>query len=185
MKFTEYLLETEKVTGPKTPVKETDEKKKQRLMRAKDLTKEEEVFLAQFSVLPPEWKFSGVTFDFTYHGRARAVQRAGHRDLDAWKVILRRMMYHIKDNKIRRGGFVFWSKSINQSTVIEVRDSGKTLQVVSVMPYSVTARLPKTAVAKGQELVLIERLMITDETHELLEECQNLGLEIEDIFIID
>lgn len=185
MKFTEYLLETEKVTGPKTPAKETDEKKKQRLMRAKDLTKEEEVFLAQFSVFPSEWKVSGVTFEFTYHGRARAVQRAGHRDLDAWKVILRRMMYHIKDNKIRRGGFVFWSKSINQSTVIEVKDNGKTLQMVSVMPYTSNPRLSKTAETKGQELVLIERLMITDETHMLLEECHAMGLEVEDIFIID
>lgn len=167
-----------------------DQKKFDALTRKYELSKDEESFLAKHSNLPVNMTFgSGWKGQVSVHAQARAVQRRHDIDAALWKEIGRKMVKHVEANKIKSGKWMFHSKGMNQSVVAAVK--GRTISFITVMPQGTNGRISKKQLDDGQQLammesMLIEALMLEPHYEWALDECfAETGEELDGIQVIE
>lgn len=120
-------------------------------------SKYEEKQLAEKSSLNKKLMFRDWLINPTIHACAQAHLRRPDFDINDWKIIHSRMMAYIINNVGQiKGDYVFFSKSLNQGYVVEIINSKKRINIVTVLPKG------RSQPKNNTEKVIIENRVIID-----------------------
>lgn len=147
-----------------------------------DFSKEQELELSKRSKLPSKMEIDGYKVFSSTHAKARASQRRNDKSTKDWENFVGRVIDHLQSNGIKKGSFMFHSKSENQSVVCKIIN--KKIEIVTVFPKGTNGRMSKTQIEKGQKLALIESIGY-DYDEVMREVFVVLGTDVDDILIFD
>lgn len=117
-------------------------------------TKEEEIAYGKDSNFNFIFKSEGYTINPGIHASAQAKDRRPDLSKDDWKKLHRKVIWFIKDNKLKYGTYLFYNEQIQQGYVADINN--KEIKVVTVLPRG--KYFPKNEDGVKTELALVEEL---------------------------
>lgn len=157
------------------------ESKQQSLNKFKD--KSSEAKSAKTSKLPYEMTISGYKVFSSIHAQARAKHRRDDLSSNDWKKLFRNAVNHIVKNKLKNGSYLFYSKSFQQSVVVDLR--GKTISVVTVHPRNASSSSGKQISMGARDYIVEQYLDLANTEYEIMESVEILDLPDISIVVIE
>ncbi|WVX87583.1 hypothetical protein EniLVp02_0244 [Vibrio phage EniLVp02] len=119
-------------------------------------TREEEIAYGKDSAFNFRFPLAGVTIEPGIHGPAQAKDRRPDLSKDDWKKLHRKVVWYVKDNKIKGGTFLFYNEQMQQGYVASVQKGGREIRIITVLPKG---RYDPNMGSKGKtELHLVEEM---------------------------
>lgn len=97
-------------------------------------TKDEEEEWAKGSDFNFTFKQQGTTFDPSIHSSSQARDRRPEFSKEDWKKLHRKVFWHIKDNKLKDGTYLFYNEQMQQGYVALVKRNGGEVRIITVLP---------------------------------------------------
>lgn len=106
-------------------------------------TRNEEIAYGKNSKLNFKFENPEVAFIPGIHGPSQAKDRRPDMSKEDWKSMHRKVYWYLKDNKITKGVFLFYSKSMNQAYIANVGKPRAGDKVKAPVAVSIITVLPK------------------------------------------
>lgn len=124
----------------------------------KQLSKEEEMELAEISTFTFPFRYIGYKVEPTIHAAAQGHIRRPDMDRDDWKKLHRNVVMTIKDKNLTSGDYVFYSRSMKQAYVANFDTRRRKVRVLTVLPEGRSNPKPGTTrmVTESLQIITIE-----------------------------